>query len=512
MLYVTYVLLFEKENMHRFKRIYLLGSLVFSMTVPFATLPVNVPQMPDNIFSFYSGWDKVIKTEALQPVIAEMSVKTEETQQTASVNYFLMLLSVYVLVTSLLLFRLLRNCLQMLARGRKYACMDYRDARIALMEEKFAPHSFGRYIFINREDYENGRIADEIIAHEWAHVRQRHTWDIVFIELLMAFGWFNPVFYLYRSKIRQNHEFLADDAVICRNRKLIPAYQTVLIDFIPNHINKCFTSNFNFKFLFTQKRIVMMTKTTSKKRAWCKSIALIPVLIAASFAFSSKTVAQNDPKLPEQTNGNVVNPVTDDERMITYKMELSVEPVVLNDLKTFPEQTTQSVDILIVENNQITTSERKLLPESIVQNDMITHTEQTAVSDKNPNEPIKATGECTSADSTKILVKYPVRLYAAKDGEDAPLFKQVVAMRRGNRYRFTICTDENSTEKAVLKLYDNKTELLRGSTYNPETDTMSHSFDFDCDKTTVYRIEITFKDGKEGTATGIVSWVENLYN
>jgi len=46
---------------------------------------------------------------------------------------------------------------------------------------------------------------------------------------MIAFGWFNPVFYLYRSKIRQNHEFLADDAVIKNNKECIPAYQTILI-------------------------------------------------------------------------------------------------------------------------------------------------------------------------------------------------------------------------------------------------------------------------------------------
>jgi hypothetical protein len=196
--------------------------------------------------------------------------------------------------------------------------MDYRDAKIALVNEKTIPHSFGRYIFVNREDYINGRIADEIIAHEWTHVQQRHTWDIMFIELLIAFGWFNPVFYLYRSKIRQNHEFLADGAVICRNEELIPVYQTILINFISKNRNINFASNFNFNFLNTQKRIVMMTKTTSNKRAWCISVALIPVLIAAIFVFSTKTIAQNNLNtLPEQTTDSVENPVIDNDRMIT---------------------------------------------------------------------------------------------------------------------------------------------------------------------------------------------------
>ena len=312
LLYAIYALLFEKENMHRFKRIYLLGSLVFSMIAPFVALPVNILQTPENML-FYAGWENGTVTETRQSLVAETTVQNQETSpQAASINYFLALLSVYAFVSLILLLRLLRNGFQMITLGRKYACVDYRCAKIALMNEKIVPHSFGRYIFINREDYDSGRIPDEILLHEWAHVRQRHTYDIVFIELLIAFGWFNPVFYLFRNKIRQNHEFLADDAVVGKNIEHVPIYQKILINHIPQKINLNYISNFNF--LITKKRIVMMTKEKSKKRAWCRSLALIPVLSVAICAFSSKNIAQNDPMLP---NGSVVNPFTDDGQMIT---------------------------------------------------------------------------------------------------------------------------------------------------------------------------------------------------
>ena len=103
---------------------------------------------------------------------------------------------------------------------------------------------------------------------------------------------------------------------------------------------------------------------------------------------------------------------------------------------------------------------------------------------------------------------YPVQLSAAKDGEREPVFRQAVALRKGNRYRFTICTDEESSGDAVLKLYDES--RIMGSSYNPETGKEYQNFDFDCNKTAIYIIFISFKDGRDGSAIGILSHVKTL--
>lgn len=316
LLYAVYALLLERENMHGFKRIYLLVSIIFSMVVPLIDLPVALPPTTVNMSTLSAGVGNVVETIENQILIIEPITQQKETPVTLSINYSLLFLSVYVLITLLFLFRLLKNCRQILLLGRKNAMIDYYGAKVALINEKSVPHSFGRYIFINREDYDNGRIEDEIIRHEWTHIHQRHSWDIVFIELLIAFGWFNPVFYLYRNKIRQNHEFIADKAVIQNNIELVPAYQTILINQISQNNHIPIVSNFNY--LLTQKRIVMMTKKTSKKRAWSIIIALIPVFIAVSCAFADKS-AEPDAESPvvdfEQviTRGNGVSPELETE-------------------------------------------------------------------------------------------------------------------------------------------------------------------------------------------------------
>jgi len=115
---------------------------------------------------------------------------------------------------------------------------------------------------------------------------------------------------------------------------------------------------------------------------------------------------------------------------------------------------------------------------------------------------------CTKVAGDATLEKsYTVQLPAAS-GQRAPNFKQAVAMRKGNRYRFTICTDEESSGEAILELFDEAKKV--GSSYIPETGKTYQSFDFDCTKSAIYVIFVSFKDGKEGSAVGILSHIKTL--
>jgi hypothetical protein len=107
-----------------------------------------------------------------------------------------------------------------------------------------------------------------------------------------------------------------------------------------------------------------------------------------------------------------------------------------------------------------------------------------------------------------FLESYTVQLAGAKDGERTPVFRQAVAMRKGHRYRFTICTDEESSGEAVLQLHDEAQVV--GSSYNTETGKTYQNFDFECNKFAIYIIHVSFKNGKEGSAIAVVSHVKTL--
>jgi len=116
---------------------------------------------------------------------------------------------------------------------------------------------------------------------------------------------------------------------------------------------------------------------------------------------------------------------------------------------------------------------------------------------------------CTKmAQGATFLESYTVQLTGAKDGERAPITKKALAMRKGNKYRFTICTDEESSDEAILQLFDEA--KLMGSSFDPATGKEYQNFDFDCNKSAVYIIFVSFKSGKAGSAVAIISHVKTL--
>ena len=210
------------------------------------------------------------------------------------------LLLVYLCVTLLLFIRFVLNVIVLFTKIKNNNSVPYHGAKLVLTRDYHVPHSFLNYIFIYNEDYVKGNIETEIFNHELAHVRQRHSLDILFIELITLFAWINPILYLYRRAIQLNHEFLADDFVV--NSVATPHdYQLLLLDKAMQPSVLVLSSSFNY--LQTRKRIIMMTKKTSFRIAILKQIALIPVIIITGFLFSTKVIAQ-DSKKSEQKQAN----------------------------------------------------------------------------------------------------------------------------------------------------------------------------------------------------------------
>lgn len=138
-------------------------------------------------------------------------------------------------------------------------------------------------------DYNNQKIEAELFSHELTHVSQKHTFDVLFIEFLKTIFWFNPIFIFYKKAMQLNHEFLADEKVVNYYNN-IPFYQNLLLS--KANENQPFYLASNLNYLLTKKRLIMMTKTTSKKRALLKKATLIPLLMSLVFSICTKVVAQ----------------------------------------------------------------------------------------------------------------------------------------------------------------------------------------------------------------------------
>ena len=274
--YAVYKLWLENEKMFRFNRAYLLLSLAFSFVIPLQL--ISIKPLLGNTLSIIQLDGVVIRTSNA------VLNKDNSAQIITSV-----LSIIYLIVACLFMFRFIVNLYSFYKKNKGNNRQVLDNVKVVLIEEPTLPHSFWNSVFINKEEFETGKIPLELIAHEKAHLQQKHTLDILFIEVLQIVFWFNPLLVLFKKAIKLNHEFLADEAV---NEQFdsVTAYQKLLLNFASNKNTIALASNLNY--LITKKRLIMMTKKESRFKMVFKVLIVSFVCVMSLFVFSSETIAQ----------------------------------------------------------------------------------------------------------------------------------------------------------------------------------------------------------------------------
>lgn len=270
-----YHLVLEKEKMHQFNRFYLLFSIAISLVLPFINFEI-IKEIP--------------VTAIPEPIYMPIPISPEIVPATETINYTsLFLWGLYGLTTLILVFRFGKNIWKLTSKSNSNPIVKYKNAQLVLIDEKILPHTFLNSIFINFDDYNLRKIEDELYTHELVHVTQKHTLDILFVESLKTVFWFNPLFYFYKKAIQLNHEFLADEKVVVTYNN-IPFYQSLLLQKGSENPTICLASNLNY--LVTKKRLIMMTKNTSKTLALLKKVTILPIIFGLIYLCCVEIVAQ----------------------------------------------------------------------------------------------------------------------------------------------------------------------------------------------------------------------------
>lgn len=131
---------------------------------------------------------------------------------------------------------------------------------------------------------------ENIEKHELTHVKQLHSADVLFFELLGIINWFNPIIYLYKKSIRHIHEFIADEAVL-KTQTDKKQYALLLLSQRFGANANTLTNNF-FNQSLLKRRIEMMNKTKSRKTAVIKYSLSAPLFMLA-MALSSAKISES---------------------------------------------------------------------------------------------------------------------------------------------------------------------------------------------------------------------------
>ncbi len=285
-LWLAYRLLFINSNRLRFNRLFLLSAMLFSLVLPLLGLWVGTeaPQVVSLKQNLLGGTmlGEIVVTPGGQTALPEAEI-VANTAVRPQISVWQVLAVIYLIgvgVAALLLLIKLGKLAALVIRSPKEKREGYTAVFTGREQGSF---SFFRYAF-----FPNENVAPDIILHEASHISHRHSWDILFVEVMMVLQWFNPFIYLYKKELQSLHEYQADRDVVAtgvdkRNYMMLILQQCTAVDFsgIGN----------NFSLILTKKRIKMITKNEKAKGLWWRLLATLPVLAILLIA-NTKVTAQ----------------------------------------------------------------------------------------------------------------------------------------------------------------------------------------------------------------------------
>ncbi len=275
-----YKLFLEKEKIHNLKRYYLIVSILFAYTIPLITITYEKEV-------YINPQDIVVASEAM----VTPGYVTEVYDVAAEpINYVPILLwCLYSIGFIIFGFRFTKNLYSLTKKVRSNEKLKEPSHTNVLLRDAVIPFTFLKYIFVPKTEFLQRSIPEEVLFHEKAHVHQKHTLDILFVEVLQVIFWFNPLLFWLKKAIKLNHEFLADQTVL-KHQFSIQRYVNLLVNYPTSSNQTALTSTINYS--LTKKRLQMMTKEFSKKRVTLKLLAVIPTLLLCLLFFNNDIIAQ----------------------------------------------------------------------------------------------------------------------------------------------------------------------------------------------------------------------------
>jgi TonB family protein len=252
--------------------------------------------------------------EAITVYGNDLSVTVEQAVLSVSLIGWIYLAGV-VFFLGRFLFRLVQIALLI----QKNEVRKYDRLRLVFLENPNSPFSFLNYVFVSRL-LQNSEGYDRMMAHELEHVKQGHSLDVIILEVLTTFQWFNPFMWMLRRAIRENHEFLADQAVLRSGIDRGYYKKLLLSQFAGGQL--VLTNNFNYSLI--KNRIKMMSKIKSSKLANVKITlgVLTALALIIVFACEQKETEMQENQITGKEAITITSTLLEDGRM---KMEGTAE-------------------------------------------------------------------------------------------------------------------------------------------------------------------------------------------
>ena len=299
-----YRLLLKKESFHRMNRMVLVGALLVSFLLPMCVITIHKPM------------------EMAPLVVIDEVPSMTGVAGTVSGPWWPMALTVLFFAgVAFVLTRELVSILSVLRIIRQGEQVREEDGcKIIITNRDVGPFSWMRYIVLSRQDWACPH--ESILTHEKAHIHYHHSVELLLVDILTAFQWFNPAIWVLRMDLQELHEYEADEAVL-RSGANLKDYQYLLVKKAVSKSGYSVANSFNHSIL--KNRITMMSKSKSPLLRGLRVLWLLP-LVCLGLTLQAQTVyvqsdkdsnknGKRDVSLPKLESPTMVLTITADGKV-----------------------------------------------------------------------------------------------------------------------------------------------------------------------------------------------------
>lgn len=321
-LYSYYLLVLRNKKFHQYNRFYLLSVVVLSFTIPLLE------------FNIRPGDLDVVDSQVLQNIFIK-SYKPADSSNLQQIGSWLLnnaISVVYILIAVFFLFRLAKSLVHLWLIRQKYNGEKLQNIQLFRTNEPGTPFSFFNWLFWDNSigmESDKGR---QIFKHELYHIRQKHSWDIIAMELVCVMGWVNPFFHLIRREQATIHEFLADRYAMQHQDKW--DYAELLLVQALTHKKRLTQPFFNNQI---KRRIAMITNVNNTSFLYVRKLLVLPMLLLLVALFAINC-SNDDAGKTEQpvANKDSIAEVVIEQKASSGHVSGTVEEITIVEEKQIP--------------------------------------------------------------------------------------------------------------------------------------------------------------------------------
>ncbi|QHT67692.1 TonB family protein [Rhodocytophaga rosea] len=310
--YLFFRLLLWKEVFFVWNRMYILGTLALSLIIPAINIPLQTTQ-----------------GIALQEVFVIQLQGTTVTSSggTYSFSWQEWILYIYLSISLLLLGKLAFQITKLWYYSRNFSASRATNYKLILTEGKLPTFSFFKLFFWDNSQDISETDKAQILKHELTHIRQWHSADILFVEIVKAFFWFHPAVYLFKQSVQQVHEYLADAAVV----QQYPAGNYIQLLVSQTLHTQSISISTSFHQPPIKNRIYMLQKLKQARPAFWKIALSLPIIVALVFVYSCQKSDLSDLQV--------------DKNITSTKSQLTIEEILEKYRSKYPNITVGDINM-----------------------------------------------------------------------------------------------------------------------------------------------------------------------